>query len=261
MRNPLLGRPKPLEEPADDNSSGPSVRLAIYDSLTSLPRVVELSADDYREFIDTMSNKTYEFSQGKGGKIPFTVIREVVENLIHAYFHEAVISILDDGNTIRISDQGPGIKDKSRAFVPGVSSATAKMKRFIRGVGSGLPVAAEMLKVAGGSITIEDNLDKGAVVTLRLPPAPQPKEDEAKPPAGEPVATYDLTDRQKRVLFLVTELGPVGPSRIAAELSTSLSSAYRDLTQLEQLGLVKVSAQGRRALTQKGMDYLEHILA
>ena len=44
------------------------------------------------------------------------VIREIVENFIHAHFVEPIISILDGGNTIRFADQGPGIEDKERAF-------------------------------------------------------------------------------------------------------------------------------------------------
>lgn len=261
LRNPILGRQRPAEasETGVDHDA-PSVRLAIYDSLTSIPRVVELTSDDYREFIDLMSNKTYEFSQSKGGKIPFTVIREVVENLIHAYFQEAVITILDEGNTIRIADQGPGIADKERAFIPGVTSATREMKQYIRGVGSGLPVALEMLKASGGTITVEDNIDQGSVVTLRLPQQTAQKE-EPKPATERQRKDYGLTDRQKQVLFLVTELGPVGPSRIRAELNTSLSSAYRDLSALEECGLVKVDANGKRALTNKGMEHLEEIVS
>jgi ribosomal protein S25 len=261
MRSPLFSRQRTLDDrPEDHGETNPSVRLAIYDSLTSIPRVVELSSDDYREFIDLMSNKTYELSQTKGGRIPYTVIREVVENLIHAYFSEPVITILDEGNTIRIADQGPGVTDKERAFAPGFTTASKDMKQIIRGVGSGLPVASEMLKCEGGTITLEDNLDKGVVVTLRLP-AGAVKEEVAAPSEEKQQDGLVLTDKQKNVLFLVTELGPVGPSRIAEELGTSLSSAYRALTFLEEQGFVKATSQGKRSLSKKGMEYLEFLTA
>lgn len=237
----------------------PAVRLAIYDSLAALPRVVELSAEGYRQLIDLLATKAYEHSQSKGGQIPFTVIREVIENLIHAYFQEAVISILDNGNTIRISDQGPGIRDKERALLPGFSTASQEMKKIIRGVGSGLPVAQEMLKCVGGTITIEDNLQSGAVVTLNLPVSADKKKEEAAQPEPEETETIPLSDRQKKGLLLVTELGPVGPSKIAQELNISLSSAYRDLLVLEKHKLVRPAAQGKRALTQEGADYLDKI--
>ncbi|MFZ3063566.1 MAG: ATP-binding protein [Actinomycetota bacterium] len=239
-----------------DQAHRPSVRIAIYDSLASIPRVEELSTEDYRQLIDLLSVKTHEFSHAKGGEIPYTVIREVVENLVHAYFREAIITILDNGNTIRISDQGPGIPDKEGAFSPGFSTATQEMKQIVRGVGSGLPVAREMLKVAGGTITVEDNLQRGAVVTLAL--ASAKKKSEPKPHQEGP-APLRLSDRQKKLLFLVTELGPVGPSRAAQELNISLSSAYRDFLFLESNRLIQADSRGKRELTPEGADYLDKI--
>ncbi|MFH1737265.1 MAG: ATP-binding protein [Actinomycetota bacterium] len=260
LRNPWVARAKeaePANEAARDAGNGraPTVRVAVYDSLASLPRVVELTADGARDFVDLMANKTYELSQAKGGEIPFTVIREVVENLVHAYFEEAVITILDNGNTIRVSDQGPGIENKAAVFVPGFSTATREMKQVIRGVGSGLPVAKEILEVAGGKITVEDNLEKGAVITLSLDR--QPAEEPAQGPAAPP--DISLTDRQKKILFLVTELGSLGPSKVAQELDASVSSAYRDLVALEGIGLIGPSQNGQRSLTPTGVAYLERM--
>ena len=42
------------------------------------------------------------------------------------------------------------------------------MKRYIRGVGSGLPIVREYLDYSHGTISIEDNLGTGAVVTISL---------------------------------------------------------------------------------------------
>ena len=42
------------------------------------------------------------------------------------------------------------------------------MKHYIRGVGSGLPIVKEYLDFSHGTITIEDNLGTGAVVTISL---------------------------------------------------------------------------------------------
>jgi predicted transcriptional regulator len=52
------------------------------------------------------------------------------------------------------------------------------MKHYIRGVGSGLPLVKEYLDLSHGNITIEDNLNSGAVVTLSL------KDHPSEPPAG-----------------------------------------------------------------------------
>lgn len=61
-----------------------------------------------------------------------------------------------------------------------------------------------------------------------------------------------LSRRQRRVLFLVADLGQVGPSTAAAELDMSLSTAFRDLVTLEEMGLVQSDANGKRSLTATG---------
>lgn len=240
----------------------PTVRIAVYDSLAVAPRIVDLTAPDYDEFIGLLAARAYQFSQEKGGRIPFTVIKEVIENLIHAYFKEAVVTILDDGNTIRISDQGPGIKDKEAAFQPGFTTATKEMKKCVRGVGSGLPIVKEALSGPGGSVTIEDNLSRGTVVTLKLP-VPQKKEAGAasqKTETAEEELPFKLTPRQKKILFLLAEMGAIGPSRIASELNIGLSTAYRELVLLEQLDLVSTENNGKRSLKTKAINHLDAML-
>ncbi|MHB8925678.1 MAG: ATP-binding protein, partial [Coriobacteriia bacterium] len=138
-------------------------RIAIYDALTAAPRVEDLHGSDARAFIEALSTRTYQVSHEAGGAIPYTVIREVVENLIHARFQEVVVTVMNSGNTVRFSDQGPGISDKERAFIPGFSTATDDMKRVIKGVGSGLPVVKECLMFSGGTVSVEDNLGTGTV--------------------------------------------------------------------------------------------------
>jgi len=234
-----------------------AARLAVYDSLTVAPRIIELNAGDYDEFINLLAAKTYQSSKEIGGNMPYTVIREIIENLIHAYFEEVVISILDDGNTVRISDQGPGIKNKDKAFEPGFSTASSPMKAFIKGVGSGLPIAKESLIFLGGAITVEDNLNKGTVITLSVPHGKDLKKKESD---DSSTADVDLNKRQKQVLFLVMELGSVGPSKIASELGVSLSTAYRDLIYLEEKSLIFSDDQGKRVLTSLGIEYLDEIL-
>lgn len=143
-------------------------RIALYDDLRSAPRVVEINPAETAAYIEALASTIYEQSHGAGGTIPYTVIREVSENFIHAHFKEVVVSILDKGNTIRFADHGPGIPSKEKAQMPGFSSAVEPMKNYIRGVGSGLPIVREYLESSHGTITIEDNLGTGAVVTVSL---------------------------------------------------------------------------------------------
>jgi DNA-binding transcriptional ArsR family regulator len=231
-------------------------RIAVYDSLASAPRVEEIAAADLSDAIEKVASRTYNIARERGGGVPYTIIREVSENLIHAGFLEVVVTILDDGNTVRFADQGPGIADKERAFLPGFSTATSEMKNFIRGVGSGLPIVKETLGFAGGSVDIDDNLGRGTVVTLRV--APRPKVDPATP--AESDVPPRLSHRQKQVLSLVMELGSAGPSVVARELSVGLSTAYRDLASLEDAGLILADESGKRALTKRGVALLDAIL-
>jgi DNA-binding CsgD family transcriptional regulator len=244
---------------AQEEGQAPEVRLAVYDSLLAPPQVISLSAEDFNELVGELSSRTYRYARERGGRIPFVVIREIVENLIHAFFKDAVVTVMDDGNTIRISDQGPGIRDKARALEPGFTTATREMRRFIKGVGSGLPVAHEQLAFLGGAISIEDNLDRGTVVTLKVgaraaaPPAAAASEAAPPPPAPR------ITERQRKVLLLVAELGSAGPSTIADELKISVSTAYRELGALETLQLLAARGAGKRTLTEEGIAYLDTI--
>lgn len=233
----------------------PEVRLAVYDSPAAHPQVVSLRGDDFHALVGEIAARTYGVSRERGGRVPYVVIREIVENLIHAYFQNATVTVLDDGNTIRISDQGPGITNKDLAFLPGFSTATTEMRRVIRGVGSGLPVAKEQLNLLGGTVTIEDNLDHGTVVTLSLRRDPEPSLPGDRPVRHRP----EVTPRQKKVLLLIAELGAAGPMAIAGELDISHSTAYRELQALQSLNLATGKGRGKRTLTEEGIAYLDEV--
>ena len=229
------------------------------------------------EFIEAIAVRVHELTGQAGGNLPYTVVREVAENLIHAGFAEPVISILDEGTTVRFADQGPGIPEKDRAVLPGYTTAHGGMKSFIRGVGSGLPIVRDFLSISGGTLVIEDNLGCGSVVTLKSPPslprrrhAPEEMittaarslvEGDAAPassPRAAMVLRPRLTTRQTQVLALVLESGSAGPSLVARELGVGLSTAYRDLALLEDLSLIEAEA-GKRTVTDQGLSYLDEL--
>lgn len=241
--------------------TGAHGRIAVYDSLTAAPRVEDVTAGDPGLFIEQLSARAYQCAHDQGGRIPFTLIREIVENFIHAQFSEVIVTVMDAGNMVRFSDQGPGIGDKDRAFHPGFSTATSEMKRSIRGVGSGLPIVKECLSFSDGTISVDDNLGQGTVVTLRME-APEATGSHANEdaPEDERVAPR-LSVRQKQVLSLAMELGLVGPSVVSRELSVGLSTAYRDLAFLEQSGLIGTDEAGKRSLTQEGVAFLDDLFS
>ena len=166
-------------------------RVAVYDDAAAAPRVVVVEPKGPREYLEEITATVSRLAREQGGSIPFMVIREIVENFVHAYFQAPTISILDGGNTIRFSDQGPGIREKDLALEYGTSSATEEMKRYIRGVGSGLPYVQQYMEDKGGSLSIEDNIAGGTVVTISTRPA-----DEA-PVRSEAAAARDAAQGQQ----------------------------------------------------------------
>ena len=87
--------------------------VAIYDTLTSTPQIIQIPGGPTHQFIENIASTTYREAQQRGGMIPYTVIREVTENFIHANFSEPVVSVFDKGNTIRFADQGQESKIKT----------------------------------------------------------------------------------------------------------------------------------------------------
>lgn len=262
-------------------------RIAVYDTCAAAPRIEEVPSAPTREYIERLSSRIYELVREAGGTVPYTVVREVAENLIHADFSEPVVSIMDGGMTVRIADQGPGIADKRRALEPGFTTARGTMKRYIRGVGSGLPIVKEFLSHGGGSLVLEDNLGTGAVVTI-MTRRPEPAGQQALaggislplqagerpvlPNAGYPSSFPEidsiaqnprasrLNSRQKQVLALVVDSREAGPSLIAKQLGVGVSTAYRDLSSLEDMGLIKATEAGKRAVTDLGLSCLSKLM-
>lgn len=233
--------------------------IAVYAERHSPPRIVHVpltvDADGgVRGVIDELAGRAFRLAREQGGRLSLEIVRELVENLIHASFEGVVITILDKGNTLRVSDRGPGIPDKQTALKAGFTSADAAVRELIRGVGSGLAVVREAVGAMGGSLEIEDNLGGGTVVTVCIDPPP----DGGFAPRAVP--SYNLSERQLKALLLTIELAPVGPSRVAHELGVSTSTAYRDLVALEKAELVASRSDGRRTVTDAGLAYLDALL-
>ena len=191
----------------------------------------------------------------------------MVENLIHADYRGVVISVLDDGNVVRVSDKGPGVENKSRAMEFGFSGATPEALGEIRGVGAGLGIARAAAEKAGGKVTIEDNIGGGTVARSRCSgEARSRKESEParRPPPRrrypDGVPRMNISERQQKVLITVLECGEVGPSTVADRLEISVSTAYRDLSVLEEHGLVLADESGKRLISPLGRDLVEAIV-
>lgn len=257
-------------------------RIAVYEAPGAAPRIEEIEPAPTGEYIEQLAAAVHRLAREQGGDVPYTVLREVAENFIHAHFAEPVVSILDQGMTVRFADQGPGIVNKDRAVLPGFTTAAGEMKRYIRGVGSGLPLVQDYLSLSGGTLVIEDNLGAGSVVTIRSHPVPEASSPKESPgPAAsmgysaapsrhsstqqQPLSVAEepvlrLPTRQQQVLALVMETGLVGPSMVAKELGVGVSTAYRDLASLEDACLIEADG-GKRTLTDAGLRYINEFMA
>lgn len=238
---------------------GVRARIAIYDDLLSSPRVIDINPAPVIDFIEGIASNTYEFSQKLGGGLPYAVIREIAENFIHAQFKECTISILDKGNTIRFSDQGPGIEKKHLVQQPGISSATAEMKRFIKGVGSGFPIVKEYLDYRHGYLAIDDNAKEGAVITISIQSEPTQNTTVVIDSRGaqEKTQKIKLDDRSLSTLYLLYEKGELGPSDLTEPLGISAATAHRILVSLDERGFVESTPNRKRILSSAGLAVLE----
>ena len=246
----------------DFGDAGIGVKIAVYPN-EGEPEVSEVSAAGPGSAGAKFSRLVMEKVEEADGRVPEEAVRELVDNLIHAGYKGVVISVFDGGDVVRISDKGPGIGDKVRAFELGFSGATEEAVREIRGVGAGLGIARTVAEKAGGIVTIEDNIGGGLVATISMKKESRP-ETPVRPvqPRRYPdaVPKMNISERQQKALITVLESGEVGPSTVAEKLEISVSTAYRDLSVLEEHGLVAGAESGKRQITPLGRDVVEAII-
>lgn len=214
------------------------MRFARYGAPGEPPAVDEISGDDSSVIEDL-------YTRAAGAcDLPPLAVREVIENLVHADFEGATVSVFDGGASLRVADCGPGIADKDRALQPGFSTACERIRAVVRGVGSGLPIAVSAMQASGGTIEVEDNLRGGTVVTLSAPDATLEH------------ASTEISQRARQLMALLVEVAPATPAALARELGLSLGECGRELVLLEHRGLIARSDDGMRTLTDAGTALL-----
>jgi DNA-binding transcriptional ArsR family regulator len=247
--------------------AGIVVRIAVYPR-DGEPEVTEVAAASPGSATEKFTRFVMERVRSAGGRVPEESVREVAENLVHAEYRGVVISILDSGNVVRFSDKGPGVRQKERAMEYGFSGATPEALREIRGVGAGLGIARTAAEKVGGRLSIEDNIGGGTVATISVPDEEENSQGRDSSHGSSPqrrypdgVARMNISERQQKVLITVLECGEVGPSTVAERLEISVSTAYRDLSVLEEHGLVITDESGKRIVSPLGRDLIEAIVS
>lgn len=243
--------------PASSGETGgaiqsPHTRIAVLegDGVT----VHEPPSAGFREFRDYVLDFILQVTNDSGMPFPSIALREIIDNLVHAI--PCTVSVVVDPALCRIyiSDTGPGIPRLDLAMEPGYSTATEEQRAYIRGVGLGFPLAQRNLADMGGNLHVSSEPGKGTYVCLSLVPDAATGWDPGK-------AHDNLTHRQNNILFLLSEVERIGPSGVASELGISLSTAYRELIRLENIGLICSTSDGKRFLSEIGKSYLQSLLS
>jgi DNA-binding transcriptional ArsR family regulator len=266
--NSDLGMIQTERTPGEPERAGIGVRIAVY-ARGGEPEVIEVAAASPRSATAKFTRLVMDEVREAGGRVPEEAVREVVENLVHAQYQGVVISILDGGNVVRVSDKGPGVQHKNRAMEFGFSGIKPGALADIRGVGAGLGIARAVAEKVGGTVVIEDNIGGGTVATISVSqeatdtkggePAARREAASRRYPDGVP--RMNISERQQKVLITVLECGEVGPSTVADRLEISVSTAYRDLSVLEEHGLVVTDDSGKRIISPLGRDLVEAIVS
>jgi len=101
-------------------------------------------------------------------------IRNLVENaVVHSPARTEVVVTADPGGSVLVVDQGPGIPESDRKRI---------FERFWRGKGQdskgaglGLAIVAEIMRLHGGTVEVDDRPEGGAILTLRFNLASAPR--------------------------------------------------------------------------------------
>lgn len=244
---------------------GVNAKMAVYPSPSGGEvEVIEMSSPSRRGVGARLASRVNGMVEALGGRVPEEALRELIDNLVHADYRGVVISVLENGDVVSVSDKGPGIEDKDRAFRFGYSGATLEALREIRGVGAGLGIARAATERAGGTVLLDDNIGGGTVATISMRRRAGASEGPSYVPVTrrsypDAVPKMNISERQQKVLITVLESGEVGPSTVAEKLELSVSTAYRDLSVLEEHGLVTGTEPGKRRITPLGHDVVEAI--
>ena len=105
------------------------------------------------------------------GRVLLNLMRNAVEALSRAKTPDAEIRVTavrpDGAVAIRVADNGPGVPDRNRSRLFSAFQASERSG----GTGLGLSVAAEIVRLHGGSLVLE-NTTRGAAFLLTIPDRP-----------------------------------------------------------------------------------------
>lgn len=136
------------------------------------------------------------------------VIRNLIGNAIKFTAQgEVRLSISADENpdflTIAVADTGIGIsEDKQKIIFEAFQQADGSTRRKFGGTGLGLSISREIVRLLGGSISLESKVGEGSIFTVRIPTKASVKEESITPAYTEKIdiparSTKKLVEKEK----------------------------------------------------------------
>ena len=95
------------------------------------------------DYIESCASIAYGLSYAQGGRIPYTIIRELVENFLHARGGSSSVFIGPGGNGMAFIDTGHGLPDGVDPYTSRTSCADIDIEPFIRGPGTGFQIVRD----------------------------------------------------------------------------------------------------------------------
>lgn len=159
---------------------------------------------------------------------------QILFNLIHnavKYSNEGDILVSAQEKNgwvhIHVKDKGIGIDEETLKFIFNpYAQADTNMKAFVGGIGLGLSICEQLVKLHGGKITVESSIGKGSIFTFTLPVTNDPILNSNRSPIKrielverinvEKTLTSKNTENQ---LILVVDDDPVNLSILESILS------------------------------------------
>lgn len=123
-----------------------------------------------------MTKSQLPYILGDGDRLA-QVFGNLIENAIQYsptdgdIFVEVELASTEDGITVRVKDQGPGIppEDTQRIFERFYRVDKSRSAGESKGSGLGLAIAKEIVDLHGGKISVQSEINRGSVFTVKLP--------------------------------------------------------------------------------------------
>ncbi|MFN7211226.1 MAG: sensor histidine kinase, partial [Aggregatilineales bacterium] len=129
---------------------------------------------------NTQIETTYEISdkvEVRGlPRLLTMAVHEIIRNAITFSPPSGVIrlraSLEEPFVKLVIADQGCGIEESALESVWEIMAQSERQRREQQGVGMGLPIVRQIMRLHGGEASLESHVGQGTTVTLRLPISP-----------------------------------------------------------------------------------------